>query len=76
MTRMALVASEGPVTSAFVSYAQIPCWMTGRTCLEAIDGLVFAFGLVAFGNDRGDAVETSQRADDGSGGRRTSSRPC
>ena len=33
-------------------------WNGGRTCLQAIDGLVFALGLVALGDDRGNAVGT------------------
>lgn len=37
-------------------------WNGGRTCLQAINGLVFALGLVALGDDRGDAVGTAMLA--------------
>lgn len=38
-------------------------WNGGRTCLQAIDGLVFALGLVTLGDDWGNAVHTVLLAD-------------
>lgn len=64
MTRIALVADSGPVTSESNFISSI---VRGRrkqepTGLQAVDGLIFSFGLVALGYNRRDSVHgDSQR---------------
>lgn len=38
-----------------LAYAFSSGQLIALTCLQAIDGLVFTLGLVAFGDDRGDS---------------------
>ena len=65
MTRIALVASSGPVTSRgrLVNSLLVSCLvgrLIERTSLQAIDGLVFTLGLVVLGHDGRDASHVSK----------------